>query len=400
MKKLIEIKDKEIFKNENKPFNYLIEGENLHGLEILKTEYENKIDLIYIDPPYNIGSGLIYKNKYGNGHSEWLNFMMKRLEIAKELLSERGIILISIDDKEYAYLKVLCDCIFKEKNYIGTMIWESKFGRENDSKLCCKTEYILCYSKNIKKCKINKEKVEDFTSYKYEDEFVKERGRYKLYKLDDASRRYSKSSDFPIEINGEIAIPGGTIKENEKHIWVWRWSKKRVEWGIKNGFIVMKKDKNGINRVYSKVYQYCDNKGKKIIRTKPYINIINDIKTVHGTFELEQIFGEKRKFEYPKPVKLIKYLLEIFSQKDFLILDFFAGSGTTGHAVMEKNKEDGGERRFILITNNENQICETITYPRLKKVIYGIEQGNQRFLLCNYEENLKYFRIEEVENFT
>jgi len=393
MKKLIEIKDKEIFKNENKPFNYLIEGENLHGLEILKSEYDNKIDLIYIDPPYNTGGDLIYKNKYGSEHSEWLNFMLERLRIAKELLSESGIILISIDDKEYAYLKVLCDGIFKEKNYIGTMIWESKGSCANQTKyLCVKTEYILCYAKDKKKCKINREKVNNLDSYKLEDEFVNTRGKYKLNQLDRTSLGYSKLMNFPIEIDGEIAIPGGTPEENSKHIWIWRWSKKKVEWGIKNKFIVMKKDKKGINKIYTKQYQYCDNEGNIFVRAKPYSNVIDTIKTVHGTIELENIFGRNRSFAYPKPVGLIKHLLKIFSQPDSLVLDFFAGTGTTGHAVMEKNKEDGGERQFILITNNENQICETITYPRLKKVIEGVKHKDK--ILYGYNENLKYFKIE------
>jgi len=275
------------------------------------------------------------------------------------------------------------------------MIWESKGSCANDSKyLCNKIEYILCYAKSKKKCKINREKVNKFPRYTHKDKYFNERGKYQLLTLDTISFGYKPSMDYPIEIDGKVAIPGGTKEENKKHIWRWLWFQNKIEWGIKNGIVIIKKDKYGNNRAFIKSYQYCDYNGNYLERTKPYYNLIQNINSKVGTLELEQIFAEKKKFLFPKPVKLIKYLLEIFSQKDFLILDFFAGSGTTGHAVMEKNKEDGGERRFILITNNENQICETITYPRLKKVIEGIEYGNQNLLLCNYEENLKYFKIE------
>jgi adenine-specific DNA-methyltransferase len=323
--------------------------------------------------------------------------MEKRLKLAKDLLKEDGVIFISIDDNEVAQLKLLMDNpdLFGENNFVTIFIWRSKGGSGTDpNNITVETEYILCYAKRKDKLKLNRYKA-DTSNYNLIDEYVKERGKYKLNKLDRKSLGYIESLDFPIKQGNLVAVPGG--KDNYKKIWRWRWSKEKVEWGLKNDFIVLKKDKNGSVNAYYKIYEFCDNEGNIISREYPYNNLIPEelCVTSTGNSEIENIFG-KRVFEYPKSVRLIKYILKISSQKDSLILDFMAGTGTTGHAVLELNKEDGGNRQFILCTNNENNICTDVCYPRIKKVIEGYKnlKGQQ---VEGLGGNLKYFKTDFVD---
>jgi adenine-specific DNA-methyltransferase len=189
-----------------------------------------------------------------------------------------------------------------------------------------------------------------------------ERGFYKLNKLDRKSLGYIPSLDFPIELDGIVAIPGGTEEENKKKIWRWRWSKAKVDWGIKNGFIVLKEDKSGKVNAYYKIYERVDNEGNPIERERPYNNLVPDgITTSDGTAEIEDIFG-MRIMDYPKPTELIFHLIKIVSNHSDIILDFFAGSGTAGQAVWDLNKEDGGNRKFILV-----QLDEEVKDEEIKK---------------------------------
>ena len=257
---LVEDKDKEIKTDKTKPTNILIEGENYFALKILNQDYQNKIDIIYIDPPYNTGNkNLKYKDKLINNddnfrHSKWLSFMNKRLRIVYNLLKNDGIIFISIDDNELAQLKLLCDEIFGEDNLVAIFIRKSAVSSKNDTKLIAKqNDYVICYAKNIKQLKMNKKNTTNFKNYKYEDEFVETRGRYKLYRLDRGSLVYSKSQVYPIKTpDNNFILPGEG--KNGKEKWIWTWSKNKVKWGIENKFIVFKKNENRAESVYHDIF--------------------------------------------------------------------------------------------------------------------------------------------------
>jgi adenine-specific DNA-methyltransferase len=400
---LKEVKNKEIITDKDKPVNLLIEGDNYYALSVLNYTHAGKVDVIYIDPPYNTGNkDFIFNDHYVDRedayrHSKWLSFMEKRLKLAKNLLKDTGVIFISIDDNEVAQLKLLMDDrnrgLFGEDNFVAILVWENKEGGgSSDSKhFKIKHEYILVYGKDKNKLLINKEKIPDEEAYTYSDEYEKQRGKHKLIKLNSASIQYSKSLDYPI-----IAPDGTKIFPSFKHKRAcWRWSKEKVKWGIENGFIKIDKNKSGEWIVYSKQYLRVDNEGKPIERQRPPLGVISQFSSTMATKELEKIFHGKV-FNYPKPYLLIKYLLTLILNKNSLVLDFMAGTGTTGHAVLELNKEDGGNRQFILCTNNENNICTDVCYPRIKKVIEGYKnlKGEE---VEGLGGNLKYFKTDFVD---
>ena len=381
---LTEDTSKAYLPDEGRGNNVLIEGENYTALRCLRYSHTNKIDVIYIDPPYNTGNkDFVYNDEFIDEedsfrHSKWLSFMKRRLSIAKELLSDRGVIFISIDDNELFQLKMLCDQIFGEKNFIANLIWKNKFNGGYDAQfMTIEHEYILCYAKNIGTAHVNYVpfNVDDDRAYRFTDEYVSIRGKYKVMNLDDKSLKYSDSLNFAI-----IAPDGEAIHPEN----CWRWGKDKVSWGIDNGFLSFVKDK-GKWRVNKKQYQYCDNDGAILVRAYPLRSIIDGVSNTNSSNEIKDLFGDKTVFQYAKPVELIKKLLFVASQKDSIILDFFAGSGTTGQAVAELNNEDGGTRQFILITNNDVSdklpmgICSQVTHPRLVKTIG--------------KENLRYFRV-------
>lgn len=409
-----EVKEKEIVSNENDKFNFLLEGDNLHSLYLLEKTHKGKIDIIYIDPPYNTGNkDFVYDDNFveyedGFKHSKWISFMERRLRIAYKLLRKEGVIFISIDDKEQAQLKMLCDEIFGEENFITCMPRRTKSSGKTTNRISANHDYVLVYEK-IKNQSLIIGLEHNDEGFKYEDEYVNERGKYKLNQtLDYDSLSYSPSLDYPIEINGIKLYPGGDYekyKERKKGNyrradWAWRWSKDLFEFGYKNGFIVVKKGKNGLPRIYTKTYlnakiQKDEIEGYKIIiekRTKP-VSSIEFIESKYSNDnakkDLVKIF-EGSMFDYPKPVELLKTLLEIYDNKNAIVLDFFAGSGTTGQAITEQNIEDGGKRNFILCTNNENDICEKVTYQRLAKVNYGTPKVKP------LKFNLKYYKTAYV----
>jgi adenine-specific DNA-methyltransferase len=365
-KEVKEIKD--IINDEKGKMNYIIEGDNLHGLKAIEKIYEEKCQILIADPPYNTGNGFQYNDKIVGSdddyrHSKWLSFMKKRLKVIHGLLSKDGIAFIHIDNNEQSQLKLLMDEVFGEKNFITMFDWISSTSKGNDSKFIAnQNEYILCYCKNKDHVSFKQKEVKK--EFKYTDEYSSYRGKYNLNKLDRGSLRYAESLDYSIvNDKGEKIYPGPSSKsikekrkDHKKRIngnhtdrdWCWRWSKSKVQWGLKKDFIVFKNE-----NVYYKEYELVDNTNSLVNKTNPYKNIIDFVKTSTGNQEIINIFNE-RIFDYPKPVKLIKYLIKLHPNPNAKIIDPFAGSGTTGHAVLELNKEDGGNRSFILMTNNEN----------------------------------------------
>lgn len=400
-----EDKDKEIIGNpDSEGCNFLLEGDNLHSLKLLEKTHKGKIDVIYIDPPYNTGSkDFIYNdsiidNNDGFRHSKWISFISERLKKAKVLLCESGMIMISINDIELYALKMLCDSIFGEENYLANMIWQSTPGSNTGLDIKTVTEYVLCYAKNKTKCNISSKPILDDGKYVLEDEHVEERGRFILNKLDRrmTGQHYSEALNYQIEMpDGQLLYPGSNEKKEKN--WNWRWSQSKVNWGIENDFIVFKKNKDKW-AVYFKQYFKVDNNNMSINRSLPYQNLIKDLdgaNSARGTQEVMNMFGAKV-FDYPKPLNLIKYLLKIHGGKNITILDFFAGSGTTAQATLELNQEDKSNRKFILCTNNDNSICENVTYQRIKTVITGKRNDG-----AEYSEgilaNLKYYKTGFVE---
>lgn len=375
--------------------NLYIEGDNLDVLKLLQETYMGQINMIYIDPPYNTGTDFVYEDNFamsveeylkrnnfddedgnrlfqnndsnGRFHTDWLNMIYPRLKLARELLTNDGAIFISIDDNEVANLKKICDEIYGPRNFVVQMVRRVKAGSGHDSGfLAVEYEYILIYAKNISELKFNKEIVdtEVDAKYRFEDEFISRRGRYYLRDL-DYKGSYSQSLDYP------ITTPDGTTLWAGGHQGApntWRWSKQKFEWGIKNGFIVFKDQK-----VYIKQYQFVDNNDELRVRTLPYRAYVEFLNG-EATQEVKELMGDC--FSYPKPVSLIKYLLKIATNKDSLILDFFSGSSTTAHAVMQLNSEDNGNRKFIMVQLPEETPESSAAYKMNYKNICDI--GKER----------------------
>lgn len=399
---LKEDKKKAIISNDKEaPNHILIEGDNLHALTTLSFTHKGKIDVIYIDPPYNTGNkDFIYNDHYidkedSYRHSKWLSFMEKRLRIAQELLSDTGVMFISIDDNEVAQLKLLLTEIFNEFNFLANIVWANQEGGgSSDSKhFRVKHEYILCFAKNKTLATINGVAISNIERYKQKDEYIRNRGPYYTQKLGMGSIQYSESLDYPIVCpDGSIVYPKDN--NNGKRA-CWRWSEKKYEWGLNKGFIEFKKNKKGVWTVYTKQYLNCDNEGTIIERLQRPLGIIEKYSSTQASKNLEDI-RLKHKFNYSKPVSLINYILELSCSKKSVILDFFAGSGTTLHAAMELNKEDGGKRQCILVTNNENKIAEEVTYERNRKIIQGYTNAKKEEVEGLSKNNLRYYKADFV----
>jgi adenine-specific DNA-methyltransferase len=399
---LKEVKNKEIITDKNKPVNLLIEGDNYHALSVLNYTHAGKIDVIYIDPPYNTGNkDFIFNDRYVDRedayrHSKWLSFMERRLKLAKNLLKDDGVIFISIDDNEVAQLKLLCDEIFTG---MFIAIFPRSVGTvpKTTESIQIRHDYILCYSKKTS-FSIDIEIAEEH--FKFDDNDG--RGKYALiHPLDSGTIRYSKSLDYPIRFKGKIYYPGQHIKNKPAGKWLWRWNKDLVDWAIKNNLIV---EKN--NRLYTKNYREFRiekvNGRYKLVKKevgKPFTSdtfMSESFGNRVATRELKNILPNTT-FTHPKPSNLIKKIITMATNnKSAIILDFFAGSGTTAHAVLALNKEHGGNRQFILCTNNENNICTDVCYPRIKKVIEGYKNLKGEWVE-GLGGNLKYFKTDFVD---
>ncbi|MCQ2194635.1 MAG: site-specific DNA-methyltransferase [Paludibacteraceae bacterium] len=388
---LKEVEERRILSDDaESPNHILIEGDNLHALTALTYTHEGKVDVIYIDPPYNTGNkDFIYNDSFvdaedGYRHSKWLSFMSKRLRIAKKLLSDRGAIFISIDDNEQANLKLLCDEVFGENNLVSQAMWHKNYASANDSKTFSNVlDYILIYRKSSSFLRNLLPRTEkQNVLYKYDSNDGK--GRWRPDNL--SVRTYSANYDFSI-INPNTGVAYNPPKGRS-----WMTNKERIDEWIKE------------TRVYFGL------KGDGAPQLKRYLSEVQQgvVPTTYWSYddcghndearkELKDIFGEPQ-FTSPKPTRLIKQILCIgCMSKDSLILDFFAGSGTTLHATMQLNAEDGGKRQCILVTNNENNICEEVTYERNKRVINGYTTPKGEHVEGLKNNNLRYYKMGFVD---
>lgn len=375
-----ENKDKEVIGEVDNPnFNFLLEGDNLHSLKLLEKTHKGKVDVIYIDPPYNTKKeGFTYLDTLVDDndmfrHSKWLSFMNERLKIAQKLLSSKGSIFISIDDDEQAQLKLLCDEIFGEGNFIGNVIWEKKYSPQNDAKWLSDThDFIIVYAKDKQNWRPNLlERTEEMNS-RYKNPDNDPRGPWKSSDL--SVKTYSASCDYP------ITTPSGRIV-NPPTSRCWRTSKENFERLVADNRIWFGTTGNNvpsIKRFLSEVKQGA------VCKTIWFRTEVGD--NQEGAKNLKDTFKGEAPFTNPKPIRLIQRAIELATNSESVVLDFFAGSGTTGQAVLEYNKYKGGNRKFILCTNNQNDICEQITYTRIDNTIngYGKTEG--------IPSNLKYYK--------
>lgn len=363
--------------------NLYIEGDNLDVLKCLKETYLHKVKMIYIDPPYNTGNDFVYEDDFaqsseeylansgqfdeqgnrmftnaesnGRFHTDWLNMIYPRLKVARDLLTDDGVIFISIDDNEVENLRKVCDEVFGEQNFITQINWVSKSGGSADERYIIKaTEYILVYTKAKDSAIFGKEEAETSSDkYKLTDKHEEERGKYTLKKLDFrmTSQHYTEALNYPvIDPDGNELWPGGKNHRQDGG-WNWRWSKAKYEWGVKNDFIQFVKNNKGSWTLNTKQYQKVDNCNRPTERGLAYRNFIpsSELNTTQGSRLIAEYF-ESKIFEYAKPHQLICKCMKIANcDKNALILDFFSGSTTTAHAVMQLNSKDGGNRKFIMV---------------------------------------------------
>lgn len=384
------------------PNHLIIEGDNLAALTELSYTHNGNIDVIYIDPPYNTGNkDFVYNDSYVDTedsyrHSKWLSFMAKRLKVSKILLSDYGVIFISIDDNEYANLKTLTDEIFGRENCLSTLIWDLGAGT-SAGHFTRAHEYILVYCKD-------RSKIANFSGGEgiIDDRAIKKLST-KNHEFEYTFKAGTKCEAYDgFELSGEWGgsektklIKGRFLCRNKALAYDVTLS---ACWTQKNQMDSFFSGKETFDSKGQKVLEfYFRDNGKLYCRKKrDKINppsVLRGIATTkQGSGILKEILGDSV-FDFPKPPELIKFLLSL-RQTKAIVLDFFAGSGTTLHAVMQLNKEDGGHRTCILCTNNENGICENVTYERNKRVIEGYTKPNGDYVEGLLDNNLRYYRTE------
>src|SRR5690554_2397862 len=402
---LKEVKDRAIINDtetEKHPNHILIEGDNLHALTALTFTHEEKIDLIYIDLPYNRGDNdFIYNDNYidkedSYRHSKWLSFMSKRLEKAKNLLKDDGYIFISIDKNEVAQLKLLMDELFLEKNYIELFSWvktETPSNLSNKSKE--KVEYVLCYQKkenNVRFKGLQKSSSSDNPMMKKQNsikELTFQPGELfiKIKSKKINAGKYG-TSKYDVELLNDLFIENNTNTNIVTLKARFIWTQENLENEIRNGTVMTIKTK-------SMVLSY--EKTKYNPEVPP--NLIDSSYGVgtNENAETELINLDLQGFEYPKPTSLIEYILGFNGKKDFIVFDFFAGSGTTGNAVININNNKNYRITSILATNNQNLIADNFCYPRLERTINGYEANNGYITKENKNNNLRYYQTAFVD---
>ena len=426
------------------PNHIIIEAENLHALVALTYTHAGKIDVMYLDPPYNTGNkDFVYNDSFVDSedsyrHSKWLSFMEKRLKIAKTLLSDKGVIFISIDDNEQANLKLLCDEVFGYDGFCGDIAWQRSYSPRNDSKgISAEKEHILVYAKGTdwtpntlpRTAEMDskyKNPDNDFASWRSSDAFapsaashqgmvyaiqhpftgkmiypykgacwplqqdsmleeMRKWGDYEYKLLDDDEERANVCGISKDEIRKGIPAIVLSVPLEQ--------ARKRAEEIQKKGpwpkFFFSNKGLGGIAR---KTY-ITNVKGKLVTNLWLHVDVGH---TDEAKKEIAKIFDGEKRFDTPKPTRLLKRILQITGNKETTVLDFFAGSGTTMHATMQLNAEDGGHRQCILVTNNENGICEKVTYERNRRVIQGYTTPKGEQVEGLTHNNLRYYKADFI----
>ncbi len=419
---LQEVPDKTLTKaGADEPTHMLLEGDNYHTLSVLNYTHGGEIDVIYIDPPYNTGNkDFIYNDQYVDKedpyrHSEWLSFMDNRLRLAKNLLADNGVMFISIDENEQSHLRILCDTIFGEENFLTTLHIQVRYADKslNEEKAFKPLlEYVLVYAKNAKLFQPNRPK-EQYTS----DKFI-----YEIVELEDGNDVEQNGHKVTVFKKGQWKL----VKHKEgtnvllKETWISGSIYTTMSYGkVFQSVVEPRISEDGLGSLY-KVhgrgedglgYRYYTSPQKaNATRGKMYsgmpLSRVEEMNTDEGATRLAPIptfydysadFGNIRHEggigfnSGKKPVKMLKQLINFHANSNAVVLDFFAGSGSTGQAVLEANKEDNGKRQFILGTNNENGIAESITYKRMSNVINGYNSTK------GIPANLRYFKTDFVD---
>jgi len=439
-----EVADREIAVVPGQGYNFILEGDNLHSLRLLEKTHKGKIDLIYIDPPYNTGNkDFVYDDAFVDksdlfSHSKWLSFMDKRLRIARQLLSDTGVIFISIDDNEDAPLRMLCDDVFGADCFVANIAWQRNYSARNDSKgVPVEVEHILVYSRIAKWSPKKLPRSEEMDS-KYKnpdndiapwtssDAFAADAATHQgmvyaiqhpftgklIYPYRNAHWRYQQEQmlkemrgwcDYELrdidDAEERAAVCGVTVESIRKDVKAimlsesLEQSKKKAQAVYERGqwprFYFTNGGKGGIRRK-----TYLDKvEGKPATNYWPYSEVGH---TDEAKKELIAVFGGKAPFDTPKPTRLMERILQIASSDESIILDFFAGSGTTAHSILKYNAANPkSNRRFILCTNNEGGICENVTYPRVKTVITG-KRTDESDYAEGISANVKYYRTDFV----
>ena len=401
---LVEAPDLTIETDPDQPTHILIEGDNYHALSVLNYTHENSVDAIYIDPPYNVGkNSWKYNNKFVNEddayrHSKWLSFMEKRLLLARNLLADDGIICVTIDDNEAPRLWLLLDDIFDERNFLGSVVIRiNPGGRKSKRKIALQHEHAFFYAKSLD-TEVAKTFIDpDNKSHNYqmdmngwyEERNLRKEGQDSLAKPD--SDRY-----YPIWYDpetGQVSAENKLTMEilpidtkGEKRIW--RRGKSDIEKLYEDGDIFYKRTSYG-DQIYFKFRGGIKGETPKSFWDNPLYSA-----SEHGTQILDNILGEREAFPFPKSYHAVAQCIKVATSKsDAVILDFFAGSGTTAQAILELNQEDGGNRQCILVTNNENNIMTEVCYPRVQRVMQGYDfDGKDKKLLYERKVNLTQMR--------
>ena len=403
---LTEVTERAITKADDQPTNLIIEGDNYHSLSTLNYTHAGKIDVIYVDPPYNTGSkDFIYNDRYvdkedGFRHSKWLSFMEKRLELAKQLLSPNGVIFISIDDNEQAHLKLLCDDVFNANNFVAPIIVNSNSSKNNSKYIGVSHEYVLVYAKDISLLeggwRVRKNNVDEFS--KRAKQLVSrgldpEEVHKELLELVKYPRFYDFDHYTYADDGGVFRVdnPGGVKNGNQKTVLTHPVTKKPC--AVPDGGWRYREEE--LLRMASENLLYFGKDEKNIPAPKRYLkDYLSQVPKSSVFFDSQSSTKMLKKmgiaFDFPKATELIEYLISMFPNNEAVtVLDFFAGSGTTGHAVIKLNKKDNGSRKFILCTNNEGGIAENVTYKRISSV------------LDETPANLRYFKtsfVDKAEN--
>jgi len=376
--------------------NMIIRGDNLEALKALLPKYEGRIKCIYIDPPYNTGNeNWVYNDNVNDPkikkwlgevvgkegedlsrHDKWLCMMYPRLKLLQRLLANDGAIFISIDDNEQANLKLICDEIFGARNYITSLPWQSRQSLQNDTDLSINHEYIVCYAKKRreKDRRLKESNVDSWYSVNEFAFFPQKVDSSKFSNPDNDPRGPWKADPFDApNIRPNLTYPITNPITGVQHLppsgRCWRISPDKFSSALADNRIIF--GKNGTSKPQLKVFLY----EKEALGSVPnsWFSAENNATATHGTKEIQKIFSDKKIFDTPKPTTLLCNLFAITTDKNSIILDSFAGSGTTAHAVLNMNKADNGNRKFILIEMED--YAETITAERVKRVIDGYGEG-------------------------